>query len=65
MGETVIGHDLDRLIGRLDGYELIAYGRREEYATREDAEQVARWLNRDEVGRARWVERAQYREVQS
>jgi hypothetical protein len=35
-------------------YELIAYGRREEYATREDAEQVARALNADPVARARW-----------
>lgn len=46
-------------------YELIAYGRREEYATHEDAAKVARWLNRDEAGRARWVARAQFAEVQS
>ena len=35
-------------------YELIAYGRREEYATREDAEQVARALNADAALRAKW-----------
>ena len=46
-------------------YELIAYGRREEYATREDAEQVARWLNDSTAARARWVAGQWHREVQS
>jgi hypothetical protein len=36
-------------------YELIAYGRREEYASREDAEQVARALNSDERMREDWA----------
>lgn len=35
-------------------YELIAYGRREEYATREDAEMVARHLNVSPAMRAAW-----------
>lgn len=39
-------------------YLLIAYGREEEYATREDAERVARWLNRDPEGRKHWAKRA-------
>jgi hypothetical protein len=50
-------------------YELIAYGRREEYATREDAEMVARWLNDDERLRAIWRRehpvREGWKEVQS
>jgi hypothetical protein len=50
---------LDPLRDRLEctWYVLIAYGREEEYATREDAEQVARWLNRDPEGRKRWAAR--------
>lgn len=35
-------------------WELTAYGRSEEYATRADAEQVARALLRDAVVRAAW-----------
>lgn len=35
-------------------YVLIAYGHSEEYATREDAEDVARALNADPVLRVRW-----------
>jgi hypothetical protein len=35
-------------------YMLFAYGRREEYATREDAEQVARALNSTASMRAAW-----------
>jgi hypothetical protein len=42
-------------------HELIAYGRREEYATREDAEMVARALNESERLRTRWTERSESR----
>lgn len=35
-------------------YELIAYGRREEYASREDAETVARWINSDAEAQRAW-----------
>jgi hypothetical protein len=42
-------------------YVLFAYGRQEEYATREDAEQVARALNESPRLRARWAERSESR----
>jgi hypothetical protein len=57
--------DRDVLLARGDiaerlqsvSYELIAYGRREEYASREDAEMVARALNKSPNVRDGWKAR--------